>query len=86
VKNERRVVLMRAAERDLERIDPLEANGIVSAIKRFAESGFGDVKKLQGYSPASWRLRVGRYRVIYSVEASVIVVRKVSDRRDVYDR
>jgi mRNA-degrading endonuclease RelE of RelBE toxin-antitoxin system len=82
----RRVSLTRGAERDLERIGSPDAVAIIDALNRFAATASGDVKKLHGYSPPSWRLRVGRYRAIYTVESDVIVVRKVSDRRDAYRR
>jgi len=41
--------------------------------------------KLKGYSNY-WRVRVGNYRIIYSVEDQIRIVkiRKVSDRKDSY--
>ncbi|WP_405819526.1 type II toxin-antitoxin system RelE/ParE family toxin [Streptomyces sp. NBC_01390] len=44
-----------------------------------------DVKALQGHD-ARWRLRVGDYRVIYTVEDGQLIVwvLSVGNRRDVY--
>ncbi|MFF0308512.1 type II toxin-antitoxin system RelE/ParE family toxin [Streptosporangium sp. NPDC004379] len=44
-----------------------------------------DIKALQGHS-ARWRLRVGDYRVVYTVENGLLLVwvMAVGDRRDVY--
>ncbi|MEU6282019.1 type II toxin-antitoxin system RelE/ParE family toxin [Streptomyces sp. NPDC047028] len=44
-----------------------------------------DVKALQGHS-ARWRLRVGDYRVVYTVEDGQLIVwvLAVGHRRDVY--
>ncbi len=44
-----------------------------------------DVKALQGHD-ARWRLRVGDYRVVYTVEDGQLVVwvLAVANRRDVY--
>jgi mRNA interferase RelE/StbE len=44
-----------------------------------------DIKALQGHS-ARWRLRVGDYRVVYTVEEGrlVVWVLALGNRRDVY--
>jgi mRNA-degrading endonuclease RelE of RelBE toxin-antitoxin system len=43
-----------------------------------------DVRRLQGIDPPQSRLRVGRYRVIFSIEPGVITVERILDRRDAY--
>ncbi len=47
--------------------------------------GMGDIKVMQGYENR-YRLRVGSYRVIYSIEGDVLIVRVLSigNRGDVY--
>ncbi|POM26184.1 Plasmid stabilization system protein [Actinomadura rubteroloni] len=44
-----------------------------------------DIKALRGHS-ARWRLRIGDYRVVYTVEDGQLIVwvLAVGDRRDVY--
>ncbi|MFC0040637.1 type II toxin-antitoxin system RelE family toxin [Actinomadura rayongensis] len=44
-----------------------------------------DIKALQGHS-ARWRLRVGDYRVVYTVEDGQLIVwvLAVGNRRDIY--
>ncbi|WP_316522891.1 type II toxin-antitoxin system RelE family toxin [Kitasatospora brasiliensis] len=44
-----------------------------------------DIKALQGHH-ARWRLRVGDHRVVYTVEAGILVVwiLSVGNRRDIY--
>lgn len=32
-----------------------------------------------------WRLHVGKWRIIYSVEGSTILIAKIGHRKDVYD-
>lgn len=46
-----------------------------------------DIKALQGHS-ARWRLRIGDYRVVYTVEDGQLIVwvLAVGNRRDVYRR
>lgn len=43
-------------------------------------------RKLQGYADL-WRIRIGNYRVIYSIsdQINVVEIRRVRHRRDVYD-
>ncbi len=43
-------------------------------------------KKLEGYSEALWRIRVGDYRIIYTVEDSICIVdiRSIGDRKNIY--
>jgi len=43
----------------------------------------GDVKKLAGQS-GKYRLRVGSYRVLFTLEKDLIFVHWVKDRKDVY--
>ncbi|MCC9309497.1 type II toxin-antitoxin system RelE/ParE family toxin [Kitasatospora sp. RB6PN24] len=49
------------------------------------DTGAFDIKALQGHS-ARWRLRVGDYRVVYTVEDGrlIVWVLTVANRRDVY--
>lgn len=57
---------------------------IRQAINRYADTGHGNVRKLQGAD--EYRLRVGDWRVRFALDhaARVIVVVRVSPRRDAY--
>jgi len=51
------------------------------------EPFFGpNVRKLRGYSPDTWRYRIGRFRLFYGVdeEERVVLILTVSLRRDAY--
>ncbi len=76
--------LTRGAERDLLRLGVEDRRAIIEAIEAFAAGQPGDLKKLAGYKPPRWRLRVGRFRAIVSLEPGLITVQRVGDRRDVY--
>lgn len=76
--------LERAARRDLARLPAADAAVVVDGIAAFAANGVGDVKKLHGYTPATWRLRIGRFRVLYHREGPLIVIVSIADRRDAY--
>ena len=45
-----------------------------------------NIRKLQGYVPSTWRYRIGRYRVFYSLDESerVVFVLTIDDRKDAY--
>jgi mRNA-degrading endonuclease RelE of RelBE toxin-antitoxin system len=52
-----------AALDDMAALDKGIARRIKEAVERFAATGIGNVKKLQGVEPAEFRLRTGDYRV-----------------------
>ena len=45
-----------------------------------------NIRKLQGHVPATWRYRIGRYRVFYSLDESerIVFVLTIDDRKDAY--
>jgi len=45
-----------------------------------------NIKKLQGYTPETWRYRIGRFRVFYIVEQEeqILYILTVDDRKDAY--
>lgn len=51
------------------------------------EPHFGpNIRKLRGYTPETWRYRLGRYRVFYTIEEkdTVVLLLTVAPRRDAY--
>jgi mRNA interferase RelE/StbE len=45
-----------------------------------------NIRKLQGYAPATWRYRIGPYRVFYSLDENekVVCLLTIDDRKDAY--
>ena len=75
----------RRAVRDLQKLSPSDQRSVLAAIAAYAAGATGgDVKKLQGRLPSEYRLRVGRFRVIFARENGEIVVLRVADRKDAY--
>lgn len=78
----------RNAEKSYRKIPAKFAGKIIDALKNLAMNPYthSSVKKLEGVE--GYRLRVGDYRVIYTVndEILVICVIKVGTRGDVYKR
>ena len=81
-----RVLLERAAEKDLARLSAEIHTRIISAIQSLAQNPRpSGCRKLAG-SQHDWRIRVGDYRVIYEIADTIRVVRinRVRHRREVY--
>ena len=81
-----RIVFDRRAEKELDAIGQLDRSRIIRALARLTvdTAGAANVKPLKGSE--FFRLRVGDYRVLFSLDAgelSVLIV-KVSHRREVY--
>ena len=79
------VVWSRSAAHDVRRLDPIVAERVRRAVRRFATTGQGDVRPLVGGGD-QWRLRVGDWRVIFSydVAASELLIGRVLPRDRAY--
>jgi mRNA interferase RelE/StbE len=79
----KRIVWTALARTDVRRLDKPTAMRILAALHRFADSGEGNVKSLQGIKEL--RLRIGDYRLIFVNEpADTLEIRRVLHRREVY--
>lgn len=80
----RRAVFRPAADRDLARLDPLVRARILAAVERFALTGQGDVKQLQGRDK-EFRLRVGKWRILFRYLAPNLVdIGRIDNRGEAY--
>jgi mRNA interferase RelE/StbE len=80
----RKIIWSESARADVRRLDRETAMRIFAALLRFAETGEGDVKKLQGSSD-ELRLRVGDYRVRFTeAPENTIRIHAVLHRREAY--
>lgn len=80
----KRIVWTDPAKADVRRLDKPTAMRVLYALHRFAESGEGDVKRLQGIEPPEFRLRAGDYRLFFVNIADALEVRRVLHRREAY--
>lgn len=74
------------AERDASRLDPPRKSRIVKGLEDYAATGHGDVVRLQNYNPPQYRLRIGGWRVRFTIdrEARVLYVLSVQPRGRAY--
>lgn len=80
------VELTSAARRDLKQLEPADLERVDACILSLAKDPRprGSLK-LQG-ERSLYRVRVGRLRVLYQIEAERVVVARVRHRRDAYRR
>ena len=79
----KRIVWTDPAKNDVRSLSKPIAMHILSALHRFAESGAGDVKALQGREEL--RLRIGDYRLYFVyADADTIEIRRVRHRGEAY--
>ena len=69
---------------DLDSLPARERAQVLRKIERLQLGLHGDIKRLHE-AEAMYRLRMGDYRVLFDVEGGVIVIRRIGNRKDVYD-
>lgn len=69
------------ALQDMAALDKGIARRVKLAVERFAESGSGNVKRLQAIDPSEFRLRAGDYRVRFHLGDDTL---RVLRRREAY--
>jgi mRNA interferase RelE/StbE len=72
------IVFTRAAAKDLDALAQDARAFVMSGVIRYATSGAGDVKRLSGRD--GFRLRIGRYRVIFDEDAATILAIPIGKR------
>ena len=69
---------------DMAGLDKGIARRVKQSVERFAETGAGNVKKLQGIDPPEFRLRVGDYRVRFHNDGVTVTLLRVRNRGEAY--
>lgn len=80
------IQVSRTAERQLKQLPTAARERVVRAVRTLANDPFPQgCRKLTGYDDV-FRIRVGPYRVLYSVNAGalIVIVLKVGHRKNVY--
>lgn len=82
-----KVVVSKSASRELNDLPVQAVNRIIPAIKKLGDDPRPTgCKKLKG-GQGAWRIRIGDYRVIYTIDdvIRIVDVRSVGHRKDIYD-
>lgn len=69
---------------DLAALDKGMARRVKQSVERFADTGAGNVKRLQAIDPPEFRLRVGDYRIRFRNDGETVTVLRVRNRREAY--
>lgn len=67
----------------LEKIPKKKAGQILAKIERLEFGLSGDIKKLYTREPI-YRLRAGKYRVLFEIQKRLITILDVGDRKNIY--
>lgn len=79
-------MVKKSAVKAITKLPKSTSNRLIPAIKKLAEEPRpAGVKKLQGEDDL-WRIRIGDYRVVYSIEDVIRIVDivQVAHRKDIY--
>lgn len=83
-----KIQFSRSAEKEIAALPNAVLKRVANAIDKLESNPRPTgCKKLKGSSQNLWRIRIGDYRVVYSIEDVLLIVdiRKVGHRRDIYD-
>ena len=79
----KRILWTEPAKADVRSVDKPTAMRVLAGLHRFAETGEGDVKRLQGREEL--RLRIGDYRIFFaSPTVDSLEIRRGLHRKDAY--
>jgi mRNA interferase RelE/StbE len=80
------IEISRTAEKQLKKLPPADQRRVARAMLDLADEPFPrSSRKLSGYEDV-FRIRVGRYRIFYSVSERflIIIVLKIGHRKEIY--
>lgn len=79
-----RIEWLDEAKADVRAVDQATAMRLFEGILRFARTGSGDVNALHGDMAGTFRLRVGDYRVLFTLEDDAMRIFGVRHRSQAY--
>jgi len=79
-----RIEWLDEAKADIRALDQATAMRLFEGILRFARTGSGDVSMLHGDLAGAFRLRLGDYRVLFTLEDDAMRIIGVRHRSEAY--
>ena len=79
-----KIIVSKRAVKTLKLLQPRITKKLITAIENLPDSG--DMKPIKGRRIRSlFRLRIGKYRVIFTIEGEIVKILKIDTRGDVYN-
>lgn len=76
------ILYSKQAKKQIQLMDKKTANRIITGINNLPN---GDIKPLQGKNvPPLFRLRIGKYRIVYFIDEQYYKILKIDTRGDIY--
>ena len=72
------------ADAGLAKLERRVRQRVKSAVRQFADTGHGRIKRLGGFAARRFRLRVGEWRVLFRRETGAIHIHRVLHRREAH--
>ena len=81
------IIYIESVEKDLRKIDSVQVQNILNKIETFLTVDPKSQPQLAGKSFKNFRkLRVGDYRVIYTISENNVIIGKIGNRKDIYEK
>jgi len=78
-----KILIGKTSRKYLEKLDAATKMRIALALEGLPDRG--DIEKLKGYKlPNLFRLRVGKFRIVYVLEEDIIRITDIDTRGDIY--
>lgn len=80
------VILQKPAERFLRKLDKNNQKRVIERLKELEKNPYSGIP-LVGNFAGLWKLRIGDYRVIYTIknEELIVLVLKIGHRKNIYE-
>jgi len=79
-----KIIIQDKAYKDLTKIDKYQSKKIINSIKKLSDyPNVSNIKKLKNHNPTH-RLRVGDYRVLFSIVDNFIIINRILHRKEAY--
>jgi len=80
-----KIIWDKGASDELDKLEAVVARRIAKKVRELEDDPYSlDVKRLKGSE--AFRLRVGDYRIIFSIEKDTLFILKVGHRKNIYRR
>ena len=70
--------------KDLKKIDRTQADNILKEIEKELSENPENFPQLSGKFSGLRKFRVGNYRIIYSIIGDIVLILRISNRKDAY--